>query len=52
MIEAIEASGPALYLGVQWHVETLVDRPGTRCLFDALVAEAAARAAVGEQRAA
>ena len=46
------SSGPALYLGVQWHVETLIDRPRHALLFDALVAAATARAAVGEQRAA
>ena len=27
VIEGIEGDGRALYLGVQWHVETLVDRP-------------------------
>jgi putative glutamine amidotransferase len=42
VIEAIEDDGPALYLGVQWHVETLVDRPRHAKLFDALVAAAAA----------
>jgi putative glutamine amidotransferase len=52
VIEAIESSGPALYLGVQWHVETLIDRPRHARLFDALVAEARAHAAVSEQRAA
>jgi putative glutamine amidotransferase len=49
VIEGIENDGPALYLGVQWHVETLVDRPRHARLFDALV-EAAAGAV--EQRAA
>jgi putative glutamine amidotransferase len=52
VIEAIESSGPAMYLGVQWHVETLIDRPRHALLFDALVDAATARAAVGEQRAA
>jgi putative glutamine amidotransferase len=41
VIEAVEDDGPALYLGVQWHVETLVDRPRHAALFDALVAAAA-----------
>jgi putative glutamine amidotransferase len=42
VIEGIEGDGDALYLGVQWHVETLVDRPRHAALFDALVAAAAA----------
>jgi len=41
VIEGIEDAGPALYLGVQWHVETLVERPRHAALFDALVAAAA-----------
>jgi putative glutamine amidotransferase len=41
VIEGIEGDGPALYLGVQWHVETLVDRPRHAALFEALVAAAA-----------
>ena len=41
VIEGIEGAGEALYLGVQWHVETLVDRPRHAALFDALVAAAA-----------
>jgi putative glutamine amidotransferase len=45
VIEGIEGEGEALYLGVQWHVETLVDRPRHAALFDALVA-----AAAGEDR--
>jgi putative glutamine amidotransferase len=44
VIEAIESDGAALYLGVQWHVETLVDRPRHARLFDALVAAAAGAA--------
>jgi putative glutamine amidotransferase len=48
VIEGLESDGPALYLGVQWHVETLVDRPRHAALFEALV-EAAA---VSERRAA
>jgi putative glutamine amidotransferase len=43
VIEAIESSGPALYLGVQWHVETLVERPRHARLFDALVEAATSR---------
>ena len=41
VIEGIESDGEALYLGVQWHVETLVDRPRHAQLFAALVAAAA-----------
>jgi len=41
VIEGIESEDDALYLGVQWHVETLVDRPRHAALFDALVAAAA-----------
>ena len=41
VIEGIEGAGPTLYLGVQWHVETLVDRRRHAGLFDALVAAAA-----------
>jgi putative glutamine amidotransferase len=44
VVEGIEGDGPALYLGVQWHVETLVDRPRHARLFDALVAAAAGEA--------
>ncbi len=47
VIEAIEGDGEALYLGVQWHVETLVERPRHARLFDALV-----DAAASERRAA
>jgi putative glutamine amidotransferase len=50
VIEGIEDDGPSLYLGVQWHVETLVDRPRHAALFDALIEAAAASAS--EQRAA
>ena len=45
VIEGIEGDGEALYLGVQWHVETLVDRPRHAALSYALVA-----AAAGEDR--
>ncbi|WP_205695947.1 gamma-glutamyl-gamma-aminobutyrate hydrolase family protein [Conexibacter sp. SYSU D00693] len=34
-----------LFLGVQWHAETLIERPEHLALFEALVAEAAARRA-------
>jgi putative glutamine amidotransferase len=42
VIEAIEDDGPALYLGVQWHAETLVERPRHAALFEMLVAAALA----------
>jgi putative glutamine amidotransferase len=48
VIEAIEGDGPSFYLGVQWHVETLVHLDRHAALFDALVeaaADATARAA-------
>jgi putative glutamine amidotransferase len=44
VVEGIESDGPSLYLGVQWHVETLVDRPRHARLFDALVEAAAGEA--------
>jgi putative glutamine amidotransferase len=47
VIEGIEADG--FYLGVQWHVETLVHFPRHARLFEALVAAAAGE---GERRAA
>jgi putative glutamine amidotransferase len=50
VIEAIENEGSALYLGVQWHAETLVHFERHAALFEALVDAAAAVAA--EQRAA
>jgi putative glutamine amidotransferase len=37
IVEAIEGDGEALYLGVQWHVETLTHFPRHLCLFEALV---------------
>jgi putative glutamine amidotransferase len=49
IVEAIEDDGDALFLGVQWHVETLVHLPRHLRVFEALV-EAAAGA--GERRAA
>jgi putative glutamine amidotransferase len=41
IVEAIEGEGDALYLGVQWHVETLVHLPRHAQVFEALVAAAA-----------
>ncbi|WP_205695557.1 gamma-glutamyl-gamma-aminobutyrate hydrolase family protein [Conexibacter sp. SYSU D00693] len=43
VIEAFEAPGRKLYLGVQWHAETLVDDPAQLALFELLVARAAGR---------
>jgi gamma-glutamyl-gamma-aminobutyrate hydrolase PuuD len=43
IVEAIEGDGEALYLGVQWHVETLVHMPRHMRLFDALVDAASGR---------
>jgi putative glutamine amidotransferase len=40
-IEAIEAPGPHLILGVQWHAEGLAQQPRHGALFEALVAAAA-----------
>jgi putative glutamine amidotransferase len=42
VVEGVEGEGPQLYLGVQWHVESLVDRPEHLALFRELVEEAAA----------
>lgn len=42
VVEGIEDAGAALYLGVQWHAETLVDQPRHLALFETLVAEAIA----------
>jgi putative glutamine amidotransferase len=52
VVEAIEGTGDVLYLGVQWHGETLVDRPRHARLFAELVAEAAAYADANLRRAA
>jgi putative glutamine amidotransferase len=41
IVEAIEDDGEAMYLGIQWHVETLVHLPRHARLFEALVAAAA-----------
>jgi putative glutamine amidotransferase len=43
IVEAIEGDGQALYLGVQWHVETLVHFPRHARLFEALVDAASDR---------
>jgi putative glutamine amidotransferase len=40
VIEGIESSGPYLYLGVQWHAESLVELPEHIALFRSLVEEA------------
>ena len=42
IVEGIESDGPELYLGVQWHAESLVDRGEHLALFRELVEEAAA----------
>ena len=42
VIEGIEASARDFLIGVQWHVECLVDRPAHAALFAALVSAAAA----------
>jgi putative glutamine amidotransferase len=49
IVEGIEGAGDALYLGVQWHVETLVHLRRHAQVFEALVATAAGAA---ERRAA
>jgi putative glutamine amidotransferase len=41
IVEAIEAPGPRLVLGVQWHAEGLLGQPRHRALFEELVAAAA-----------
>ncbi len=40
IVEAIEGDGESLYLGIQWHVETLVHFPRHALVFEALVAAA------------
>ena len=40
IVEGIEGDGPELYLGVQWHAESLVDRPEHLAIFRALIDEA------------
>jgi putative glutamine amidotransferase len=44
VVEGIEDEGSALYLGVQWHAETLVHFDRHAALFEALVAAASASA--------
>jgi putative glutamine amidotransferase len=44
IVEGIEDEGPALYLGVQWHAETLVQFDRHAALFEALVEAAGASA--------
>ena len=41
-IEALESDNGALWLGVQWHAETLIDHERHMALFDALIAAARA----------
>jgi putative glutamine amidotransferase len=52
LVEGLEGDGDSLYLGVQWHVESLVDLPEHCALFRELVAEAEAWRAGREIRAA
>ena len=52
LVEGLEGDGDSLYLGVQWHVESLVDLPEHLALFRELVAEAEAWRAGREMRAA
>jgi putative glutamine amidotransferase len=42
LVEGIETTGPELFLGVQWHVESLVERPEHLALFCELVEHATA----------
>jgi len=51
-VEGIENDGPELYLGVQWHAESLVDREVHLALFRELIDEAAAYEEQSERRAA
>ena len=44
VVEAIEAPGPRLVLGVQWHAEGLIGHARHRALFEALVEAASAPA--------
>jgi putative glutamine amidotransferase len=41
-VEGLESEGPELYLGVQWHAESLVESPEHLALFRELVEEAGA----------
>jgi putative glutamine amidotransferase len=51
-VEGLESEGPELYLGVQWHAESLVDREEHLALFRELVEEADAYGQQEERRAA
>jgi putative glutamine amidotransferase len=42
LVEGLEGEGPDLFLGVQWHAESLTDRPEHLALFRELVEEAGA----------
>jgi putative glutamine amidotransferase len=44
IVEAVEAAGPRLVLGVQWHAEGLTAQPRHRALFEQLVDASSARA--------
>ena len=50
IVEGIESTGAALYLGVQWHAESLVERPEQLALFRELVEQAGAYASSGRSR--
>ncbi len=50
IVEGIESTGAALYLGVQWHAESLVERPEHLALFRELVEQAGAYASSGRSR--
>jgi len=49
VIEGLETDGPGFLLGVQWHAETLIERPEHCALFAALVEAARAYEAAGEE---
>jgi putative glutamine amidotransferase len=50
IVEGIEGTGEALYLGVQWHAESLVERPEHLALFRELVEQAQAYASSDRAR--
>ena len=50
IVEGIESGGPELFLGVQWHAESLVDREEHLALFRTLVDEAAVYEAAQPER--
>ncbi len=50
VIEAIEARGKSLMLGVQWHAETLVEDPAQLALFRHLVSSSEQRELAGPTR--